>query len=477
MNWKILRQLLLIDYESDLSSSYLVLRAAKELQIQHYQVEMIANNRDIGILPLDIRLKDSTESIYYNITSKLSLTQFLNRKKLKRHEFLKMLKYMVKGVVNSAGYLLSDKSFFLDEEYIFINPNTLEVSYVYIPIKLERDTREEFRELMVRLMVNATVAEENEKDNFLQRILNILKSDVFNIPDFEKLLTELGSNSIETPNINIERKQKYSAPIEQPNLKKQEIEKSYISNKKPDIVIPKNEKTVQKDTSSEQREPKGKTGIILLQVFMILVIVLSYATGALKSLGGDVKTTMAALAIVLGAVDFLVVKSLLDKSNRTELKSSKAPVAVPVSHKAPLKEDIKEVPERLVEKRSSSVTPQRSQQGNETEILSQIKKEHPFLQGKRKGTTEEVPITKSSFIIGRINDQVDHVSDNPAVGKVHAEIVTREGGYYLKDLNSRNGTFINDKKLDCNKEYPLNNYDKVTLANSEYTFIIPEIKL
>lgn len=471
MSREMLKERFVIDYESDLSSSYLVVKAVQEVQIQAYQVEMIANNHDIGILPLDIRWKDSAASIYYNITSKLSLNQFLQRKKLKRNEFLKMIKYMVKGVMNSGSYLLSDKSFLLEEDYIYINPNSLEVSFIYIPVKLERDTRKEFRELIARLVVNSTV-EEEENDNFLQRILNNIKSETFNMSDFEKLLTELGS-FVSSPHNNSENKS--DLKDERTIQVKHEIARKPIKAKKTEVSIPNREQELTKQAQDEKKEPVGKLGIILLQVFMLLVMILAYSSGALKSLGGDVNTTMAALALVLGAIDFLVMRSLMDKKDRREVKSNKSAVAIPVFQPPKIhKEELKTIPKGTVA--APKTEPQKNTQGNETEILSPGKKDHPYLQGKREGMTEEISISKTNFIIGRLSDQVDYVSSNPAVGKVHAEIITRKEGCFIKDLNSRNGTFLNDKKLDCNKEYPLNSYDKVTLANSEYIFINPTEK-
>ncbi len=64
--------------------------------------------------------------------------------------------------------------------------------------------------------------------------------------------------------------------------------------------------------------------------------------------------------------------------------------------------------------------------------------------GPDKG--KEVEITKSRCTGGRsiINDLI--ISDKSISG-THFEIVVRDDGYRLRDLNSRNGTFINDLKI------------------------------
>jgi len=43
----------------------------------------------------------------------------------------------------------------------------------------------------------------------------------------------------------------------------------------------------------------------------------------------------------------------------------------------------------------------------------------------------------------------------------------------VKDLNSKNGTFVNGVRIAANTEYEIKNNDKITFANSEYVFIIP----
>ena len=77
------------------------------------------------------------------------------------------------------------------------------------------------------------------------------------------------------------------------------------------------------------------------------------------------------------------------------------------------------------------------------------------------------------MVIGRLPDLVDFVVQNMSVGKVHAEIICRDGEYYIRDLNSRNGTYINGEKINSNTDYRIKNGDTVTLANCDYEFVVP----
>jgi len=84
---------------------------------------------------------------------------------------------------------------------------------------------------------------------------------------------------------------------------------------------------------------------------------------------------------------------------------------------------------------------------------------------------ERVTITKDQFKIGRERSRVDFcISDNTAVGRLHAIIVSRGGSTYVVDQNSTNCTFVNSVRATANQEVRLNNGDKVTFADEEFTY-------
>jgi len=57
-----------------------------------------------------------------------------------------------------------------------------------------------------------------------------------------------------------------------------------------------------------------------------------------------------------------------------------------------------------------------------------------------------VPIRKMPFQVGRRNDLALCIPSN-CVSKVHAELFERDGGLWLKDLGSTNGTYVNGVRL------------------------------
>lgn len=81
----------------------------------------------------------------------------------------------------------------------------------------------------------------------------------------------------------------------------------------------------------------------------------------------------------------------------------------------------------------------------------------------------EYRINKPEFLIGKNISSVDGVIDfNKAVSRVHCKIIYQSGMYYLVDLGSANGTFINKSRIVSQQMHPIKNGDVVRLANSDF---------
>lgn len=83
----------------------------------------------------------------------------------------------------------------------------------------------------------------------------------------------------------------------------------------------------------------------------------------------------------------------------------------------------------------------------------------------------KVSINKPSFLIGRSKQLADYaLPECLSLGRVHAEVIKEDQAYYLVDVNSKNGTYLNGVKLESQKKYPLKKGDKIQLASETVTF-------
>lgn len=85
------------------------------------------------------------------------------------------------------------------------------------------------------------------------------------------------------------------------------------------------------------------------------------------------------------------------------------------------------------------------------------------LAGAKQGT--EIPLKKDKFVIGRASDCTLRAGSE-AISRHHCAIVRREGGMTVRDLGSRNGTYLNGEKIDA--ETALKNGDVVRVGTLEF---------
>jgi len=69
-----------------------------------------------------------------------------------------------------------------------------------------------------------------------------------------------------------------------------------------------------------------------------------------------------------------------------------------------------------------------------------------------------------------MEDACDYVLDSPVISRMHARVDQREDCFYLTDLRSTNGTFLNGSRLAANRPYLLKEGDEVMLADLKFLF-------
>ncbi len=87
------------------------------------------------------------------------------------------------------------------------------------------------------------------------------------------------------------------------------------------------------------------------------------------------------------------------------------------------------------------------------------------LAGAKTGAA--VPIKKDRFIIGRGKDCTLRAGSE-AISRNHCELLVTESGVTVRDMGSRNGTYVNDEKIEGVKT--LSNGDKLRIGPLEFRY-------
>lgn len=327
-------------YESGVTGSFLVASTNKNESIVEFQVNMLSKNPNKYILPLDVRRNNDRINIYYNITSKLSLSQYLKRNRLSKNEFIGIFSGIVKTLLNSKSFLLSDKSFLLDEEYIYISPDTMCISLVYLPFKLDIDITKALKDFAMNFVVYSANIYEEDSDSFLQQVLSFLKKDTFNILDFDRFLKEIKRSTAPETEIELQKPSGITEDRQvRVQVEKQPLKEEMVKQNGPKIEIPKPKSVADKDAKrglnvnnnavngegkkfeglladqnilkSFGSSPNIVIGAVIQAVLLIAVLVL-FLTGTLDRLGNDKVSTVFGLLLICGAVSYFMWKKVLE---------------------------------------------------------------------------------------------------------------------------------------------------------------------
>lgn len=107
---------------------------------------------------------------------------------------------------------------------------------------------------------------------------------------------------------------------------------------------------------------------------------------------------------------------------------------------------------------------------NVTNDLS-IKKKQAFVV--RTKNSERKMLNKQVFTIGKSSKEADLlILDNKTISRKHAQVINKDKSYFIMDVNSTNGTFLNGTKLNPFCEAPISPGDKFYLSDEEFEFMV-----
>lgn len=493
-------------FENDGEKSRLVLEVDGDTTLIDFQVDMIRNNQIPGVLSLELRRVDSNIQVQYDVTGKWRLKDLLDNKEFSGSEFVSLLEKFIQTIIGAEAYLLDITQFVLDEDHIFLDGN-MEPRLLYLPIKGTQNIHSRFKDLLLQLVVYRARLKDQDSGPVLSGILNYLKRDDFNIYEFQKALRNLNKCAIDgplnerPPSMQISFT-KPAGPVSLGNLIPQENRKAPPTVSTPKAALNESEqpKVSQPPTDMAQfqtiTEYKTKTRYKSSTVASIMIFQVVLAVGVMfgfrpvYAATEDITTAYAAMGLMVVCLDGLVLKNLLDSKNRiafqvpvkTRKRGTSSPDREQSSQPQPVSPESFQVnfdkqffsnaqlnipqvatydTELLAHARISYAG------ANDTVILT-AQPAAPYLV--RKGPIQEIiRLRSSALVIGRQEDMADHIIDDPAIGRMHAELSWINNLCQIRDLNSKNGTSVNGIRLAGPHPVKLFIGDEIKLGPLEYT--------
>jgi pSer/pThr/pTyr-binding forkhead associated (FHA) protein len=94
-----------------------------------------------------------------------------------------------------------------------------------------------------------------------------------------------------------------------------------------------------------------------------------------------------------------------------------------------------------------------------------------FITLKSNNLEKPITIKPNIFpcIFGKSRKSSDYIIDSPVISRVHMKLSADDNGFYIEDLNSTNGTFLNQIKLAPHIPTEIKEGDMISIANIDFS--------
>lgn len=248
-------------FENNMEHTYLVVKEKEffedENKIQDFRSNMLVYNCIPGLLRAEKKERFGQTAYCYDVSRLVSLQNLYERREIKEHEVRTFLDCCIRTVRNLEEYLLDENQIILDPSYIFMEPQTGKVQFVYYP-DYESDFRKDFQKLSDFLL---TKIDHTEKKAVLlgYELYRFTRKNNFVLGQIEELLNSIEHEEDE---IMIVPKQ------EEDGIRKEEIQEFQD-------FFEQGEEEQQDDKRSEVRKKAGIIGSIVIAGSMFLAVLLS----------------------------------------------------------------------------------------------------------------------------------------------------------------------------------------------------------
>lgn len=433
-------------------TTYLVLDLEDQPAIDVFAMQMMAHNRLTSIIQTQIVQINDRKQIQLNVTGLAKLNNRISVPRPKK-EVLGILNSILNAFEEVDVYMLDMNHLFLDWEHVYIDGQE-NCMLMYLPFDHAYD-----KDKMVFLqeIVSKIQPDYQEKDPYLFDILNAFsRGAIQKLADFREII-----------------KKSASVPA--------------VDNKA-DVNKPDENRTDENKEKKIEAKPQRSGSSVIAAVPKPQEKEEKPAPVAVKKVEKKA-TTSSRLPVINIPGREPGAKEVPEKKKKGFFRSAKAePVAIPgkenkhkdngmrgsspmrvSEHVTGKQDDMYESYEHTVVMQEPRIMPGKS---DVTVVLDQPDNSMRIsarLIRKQNGAVYKIDQEKA--MVGSGSSANICIFDNKAISRSHAVIIRVDKNYYIEDNQSRNGSFVNGKRLQPGVREPI--YDGMTLrfANEDFDFV------
>ena len=485
------------------------------------KVDMGMSGRFPQIIPYTLEEKEGQRTFVYQIGERMQMTEFL-KKEINKKQMLTLL-YNVLSALETFGMNMISLSYVAkDIQYIFVKPETLEVSFIVAAVDKEITDLNEVRDFVKAIICDATYFE-MDRDNYVARLISFTnRRGTFSISDMKKyvdnLLLDMGIHIEEEKKQEVKENKTAADKVSRVGVMQNQAKMSQpvspMSNGQPmpgrpmpmpngqpmpgrPMPMPNGQPMPGRPMPMPNGQPMPGRPMPMPNGQPMPGRPMPMPNGQPMpnrpmpmQMGPDGKPVAPMpngqpmpnrpMPMQMGP-DGKPIVPPVSPMNGAAPMSEKKPEAAPVPpmpEKKPEAAPVPPMPEKKPEAAPVPPMPEKKPEAAPVPPMPEQKTDAPKPQAPvpyllRTATNEKIYINKPEFAIGRSATKADYtVTDNSDVSRIHCIIERKNGVSYIKDNQSTNGTYVNGKNIAGQENVFLTNNAKVSLGDEEFVYHI-----
>lgn len=426
-----------VKYYKDFRYNYLIMKS-EDAPADMYQCRMITGNKIEGLLPCQERHVNGDMFLYYEITSKQSLASLYENSKINMRQLVELFRQLKRAWEEISRFLLDENRLALKPEFIFMDVETKELSFLYYPF----ETEENYMVLLLEFLADHADSEDSEAVELIYKMLDLAAREQFVLDE----ILEWFEEDFGEPDPEIRKNSVYEES-EQENA---------------GIDTDEIEFTVKPEKLSVINNIDGKPVcfVIILSAVLEGFLYYIYVTWQLSERR---QVFLYAGFLVFGIIFFTGVIYLLTKKilrMNAQIKNKFPDIWSRDKEDKPYQNPV--VYEKMQER-------EEQEYGN-TIFIPWVGNYENKLYGTGRGNKNHIDLGRLPLTVGKLAGSVDMVINDQSISRRHVKFAREGNKICMTDLNSTNGTFKNGLRLQPNTSEILEPGDEIRLGKLKFIY-------
>lgn len=458
-----------VEFEHENNFNYLVFTPQNGAKGNDYQQKMIARNTINGLLQVSIKNINNNQVYYYDITSKQQMSKLYEYNKITVNDVQSIcisISEMVKAV---NDFMLDLDCVIISPEYMYIDMNSKKASFVYCP-SFEGEFSKSMKSLFEYIIEHFDHSISKDDLMKVYEIYQKIIHDDYNPQNLAQMMIN-ESDAKKTDGIHVMDEVTNLDCIQQKQIK--------------DLVADEN--ILEEQEGIDRKYVKGLKIIRTFNLIFMLYLIGTLFVPQIAVL----KTDLAVIVAIIAASLFINVRitkkiKKADSMSNIKIQNYSQEYSKKINESGSDLTNIKnnDYKQNIYDEDKNGDCKQKHIEIGNTILLSEYCHENkkPLLrlvpdntdeykdlsEEKRKLKSKVLEISGFPCVIGSMPSYCDVVIDNRIISRMHACIKSEDNNCYIEDMNSTNGTFVNEIRIKPDEKKIIRSGDTIQMAALSY---------